>query len=117
MRLTVPKLSEVCSCMDTELQFVENTNNKDISIHYGNFRILQEAIIKEQFQGGKQLKLDRFFKTQPRQSADAPNHNTAAAPQINKHLTSPSHCSCTADTSVTPVQYISSTLELQSSSD
>ena len=121
MPVTLPKLSEVCSCMDTVLQFVEHTKNKDINIHYGNLRILREAIIKEQFQGGKQLKLDCFFKTaQSRRSADAPGATGCpSSPSPNKPPTSTSRCSYTTDTSVPPAQpTISSTpLELQSSSD
>lgn len=89
--------------MDTVLQFVEHTKKRDISMDYENPRILQEAIIKEQFQGGKQLQLDSFFKTvQPWRSADA------APSSVNTLPASTSHYLCTTTDA--------SSLELESSS-
>ena len=91
-------------------------------IHYGNLRILREAIIiKEQFQGGKQLKIDNFFKTaQTKRSADALD-TVAYPPSLlpNKPPAFTSHCSHTTDTFKPPSQPTigCTSLELQSSSD
>ncbi|KAK7084064.1 hypothetical protein SK128_021247 [Halocaridina rubra] len=79
----LPKLSEVFKCMDSVLLFVGHTKNGAISTQYGNIKILQEAIIWEQYQTGKQLKLNGSLKpvTAP-PSPDEPTLGTTASSQL-----------------------------------
>lgn len=80
MPVTLPKLSLVHKCIDTLLQYVEHTKKRDINSHYGNLKILREAIIKEQHQSVKQLKLNSFKLAKAPTSFAEPGPPTSSPP-------------------------------------
>ena len=57
-------MSQVRDCIDTLIQYVDATNDRDIQCFYEH-RTLRELITRQQYQHGKQLKLDPFFKPKP----------------------------------------------------
>ena len=58
-----PKMAQVCDSIDLLLKYVDVTTNREIQGYYHHLHILWELIICEQYQSGKQLKLDSFFKS------------------------------------------------------
>lgn len=66
------KLSKVREWIDNLISFVDATENRGIQMHYEHLRILREEIIREQYRGGKQLKIDRFFKPVTAPTSSAP---------------------------------------------
>ncbi|XP_076048822.1 uncharacterized protein LOC143029777 isoform X2 [Oratosquilla oratoria] len=107
MALDLPKLSEVRKCMDTLQQFVEYTKNKEISNHYGNLRILREAIIREQYQSGKHIKLETFFKPV----------TMVTSASSEEPVVSTSHAAIGTSASAQPtLPYINSSVKMQSTS-
>ena len=55
------KMSQVPDCINTLIQYVDVTNYRDIQGFYEHLHTLRELIIRQQYQRGKQLKLDSFF--------------------------------------------------------
>ena len=57
------KISQVRDCIHTLTQYVDATN--DVQGSHEHIRTLRDLIIQKQYQRGKQLKLDPFFKPKP----------------------------------------------------
>ena len=66
------KMSQVRDCIDTLVQYVDATNDRDIKGSYEHLCTLRDLIIRQQYQGGKQLKLDSFFKPKPASTVSHP---------------------------------------------
>ena len=60
--LAQPEMAEVRDSIDNLLKYVDVTYNREIQGYYHHLRTLQELIIREQYQSGKQLKLNSFFR-------------------------------------------------------
>ena len=56
----------------TLIQHVDATNDRDIQGFCEHLHTLRELIIRQQYQRGKQLKLDSFFKPKPASTVSQP---------------------------------------------
>ncbi|XP_062854201.1 tigger transposable element-derived protein 7-like [Trichomycterus rosablanca] len=53
-----PKMSAVRESLDILISYVDCTDNREIQGYYGHLHKLRELVIRDQYQRGKQLKLD-----------------------------------------------------------
>ena len=56
-----PKMAHVRESIDTLLNFVDVAKDKQIQGYYHHLRTLRELIIRHQYKGLKQIRLDKFF--------------------------------------------------------
>ncbi|KAG0723161.1 Tigger transposable element-derived protein 7 [Chionoecetes opilio] len=77
------KMSEIREYADKLLQYVANSNKPHIQEHYDQLRLLRAQIIVEQFQAGRQSKIDTFFKSRTAKLSSpepGPSQSTTAQP-------------------------------------
>lgn len=124
-----PKMSDVREALDTLITFVDLDSNPEVQAYYEHLRTLREVIIRQQYQRGKQLKLDQYLKRKTPEP-DSPDSPQPPSPQSNtSRQTSPqpdiSDISCSPSpqpgtstgTSTAPKGNISAIVEYTSSSD
>lgn len=58
-----PKLSKVREAIDEVISYIDLSEDQDVQHFYENFRQFKELIIKKQYQSGKQLKINTFFRS------------------------------------------------------
>ena len=86
------KMAHSRESLNVLVNFVDRIANHEILVCYEYFRTLQELVNCEQYQRGKQLKLDSFFKQrsiQPRTSTK-PQPHTSTKPQLSTSTASAS---------------------------
>ena len=88
----IPKLSQVRDSIDTLIQYVDETNDRDIQGFYEHLHTLREPIIRQQHQSGEQLKLDSFFKPKPASTVSQPISPTLHH-SLHHHHCHPNHSS------------------------
>ena len=67
------QMSQVRDYIDTLIQYVDGTNDLDIQGFYEHLRTIRELIIRQQYQRGRQLMLDSFFKLKPASPVSQPS--------------------------------------------
>ena len=97
-------MAEVCELIDTILKYVDVTSNREIQGYYHHLCTLRELIIPEQYQGGKQLKLDSFFKPVPHENN--PDSTTAPPPSPTTDGAAPPPVSLLPSTSTASEEFI-----------
>ena len=57
-----PKMVDVRFYLDELIKHVDGSGNINVACHYEPLRALREAVIREQYDKFKQVKLDRFIQ-------------------------------------------------------
>ena len=79
------KMAEVRDSIDTLLKYVDVTANQKIQGYYHCLHTLRELTIRKQYQSGKQLKLDSFFKPTPVDHENEHHHHFFPPPTELPH--------------------------------